>query len=139
MCGLQESTIFSVLSLPSKDQVWDSIGLVESANVHCRGDPWVPVPHSLLAQLMIHHLDSLDCWAADSTPKPVEAFFSVCNSSQWPEKCLLVGSYPRPAPQYLLGSWEPMGPRQVVTDYNVHFYRVVISPAMVQKLRLHWL
>lgn len=46
MCGLQEDTIFSVLSPPLRGHVWDHIGLVESPCVYQLGDTLDPHPPS---------------------------------------------------------------------------------------------
>lgn len=44
MCNLQEDTISSVLSLPTKYRVWGCIGLVKSVYAHCRGESLGPHP-----------------------------------------------------------------------------------------------
>lgn len=51
MSGLQEGTVFSGLNPPTKGQVWDLIGLVESAQMRAHMLPWVPTLHTACTAL----------------------------------------------------------------------------------------
>lgn len=133
-CGLQQCAIFSVLSPPPKGQVWDHIGLMESAQALHLGDTlgphtthsWCYTPRTLFSTGLLtppHRLGKPFC----------------CD--EWPPAAhLLVGSNPRPVPQSLLGSSrEPVSLRQQVAGCGVlrAFLRGNHGPSPLQKPRLH--
>lgn len=106
MCGLQEGTIFAMLSPSLKDQVWDFIGLVESTRVHCLGDALGKPPYTAGAMSPGTHLTA-GCWPCSTG---CGSHFAVAAGWWQLGKHLLMGSNARPVLQRLLdSSREPRG------------------------------
>lgn len=117
MCSLKEGSIISVLSPPPKNQVWDCIGLMESACGHSLGDALGPCP---LHRWYCIARDTLDTGRLVPPPEAVVAFFAVTDGLHQPGKCLLVDGDPRTALQLLLGSSRVLeGLRVTVAGHSV--------------------
>lgn len=78
-CSLKEGSVISVLSPPPKNQVWDCIGLMESAYGHSLGDALGPCP---LHRWYCIARDTLD--TGRLVPPPEAVCGSLFCSDRWP-------------------------------------------------------
>lgn len=113
--SIQTSTVFSMLNLSPKPQIWDCISLVKFTHVHHLSDALDSWP----AQLIIHYPGHP--WLLSNKPLPTSSgSIYTANIPQQPQDLLVVGNDPKLASQALLGSSRgPVSLRPVVDGHSV--------------------